>query len=272
MRCWCSGWIVRQVGWLDAGGEQLLQVFGDVHDRRAGTRALADHLEILGWELVHHHPADLAVGDLGDQRRHAAASELEAGQASGLGVRLHLADELGVAALGLDHGHDLGGVAGGVGADQAVGQVRALQRPAVGQLDGVLLNQQPPVATVVEGLDERVGHVGVVGQRHLRGREAAHPAERLQAEARREVVLPGAHVQPVVLHRGGGGDGVAPGAAEPLNGLPHARVAGERSQGVDHIVETSASQPCSSVPEYSSMIRGWPPSASSWGMSSPIRL
>jgi hypothetical protein len=80
---------------------------------------------------VHHHPAVLAVGDLGDQR-HPAAGQLDVGQALGLVVGLQLADQLGVAALGLDHRHDLGGVAVGAGGDQAVGQMGALQRPAVG--------------------------------------------------------------------------------------------------------------------------------------------
>ena len=60
---------------------------------------------------------------------------------------------------------------------------------------------------------------------------------------RREVVLPGPHVQPVVLHRGGGGDGVPPRAAEPLHRLPQVGVAGEWPQGVEHVVQARAAQP-----------------------------
>src|SRR5437870_1295710 len=37
---------------------------------------------------------------------------------------------------------------------------------------------------------------------HLRRRKAAHPRDRIAAEEGCEVVLPGAHVQPVVLYRG----------------------------------------------------------------------
>jgi hypothetical protein len=121
--------------------------------------------------------------------------------------------------------------------------VRALQRPPVGQLHGVLLDQQPLVAAVVEGLDEPIGHVGVVGQRHLRRGEAAHPTQRLQAKDGGEVVLPGAHMQPVILHRGGGGDSVPPRAAKPLHRVPQVEVAGQRSQGVKDVVQASAAQP-----------------------------
>jgi excisionase family DNA binding protein len=80
----------RQIARLDAGGVQLLQVLGDVHDRRPSSRAVADHLEVLGGELVHHHAAVLAVGDLGDQRRHPAAGQLDAGQVFGLVVGLRV--------------------------------------------------------------------------------------------------------------------------------------------------------------------------------------
>ena len=157
-------------------------------------------------------------------------------------------------------------------ADQAVWQVRALQRPAVGLLDGVFLDQEPLVAAVVEGPHELIGDVGVVGQGHLRRGEATHPSQRLQAEDGGEMVLPGAHVQPVVLYRGGRGDGVPPRAAQPLHGLPQVRVAGSGRRASKTSSSPNARSPCNSVPEYSSMIRGWLPSPSSWGMNSPIRL
>ena len=76
----------------------------------------------------------------------------------------------------------------------------------------------------------------MVGQRHLRRREATHPAERLQPEQGGEVMLPGLHVEPVVLHGRGRGDGMAPWAAEPLHGRAVARVDGDRAQGLEHVV------------------------------------
>ena len=97
------------------------------------------------------------------------------------------------------------------------GRWLALDARAVGLLDRVLLHEHPAVAAVPQRPDELVGDVGVVGQRHLGRREAAHAAERLEPEERREVVLPGPDVQAIVLHRGRGRDGVAPGAAEPLD-------------------------------------------------------
>ena len=86
-----------------------------------------------------------------------------------------MADELGVAALGLDEDEDAFGLAGGVGADEAVWQVEKRAAPAgVRILDGVLLHDDPLVAAGFERFDKRVGDVGVVGQGELGGHEAAH--------------------------------------------------------------------------------------------------
>jgi len=72
----------------------------------------------------------------------------------------------------------------------------------VGLLDCVLLEQDPLVAAVGERLDELVGHIGLVGKCHLRGREASDPAQGIESEDGGEVVLPGPHVEAVVLDRG----------------------------------------------------------------------
>ena len=118
-----------------------------------------------------------------------------------------------------------------------------LDAPAVGLLDGVLLDEHPAVAAVPEGAHELVRDVGVVGQRHLRRREAAHSSQRLEAEDGREVMLPGADVQAVVLHRGRGRDGVAPRASKPFDRPAIARVQGDRAQRVEHVVRTHLAQP-----------------------------
>ena len=81
-----------------------------------------------------------------------------------------------------------------------MGQVRALGVAAVlGLLDGMLLDQDPLVATIPQGLDELVGQIRVVGQGHLGGGEAAHPLQGLPAKDGGEVVLPGADMQAEVL-------------------------------------------------------------------------
>src|SRR5207245_11793514 len=91
----------------------------------------------------------------------------------------------GVAAPCLDHCGDGGGVAAGVGADEAVRQMSLLRPLATPLLDGVLLDQDPLVAAVPQGLDELVSDVRLVGEGHLGGREATYPAQRLEPEDRR---------------------------------------------------------------------------------------
>ena len=82
----------------------------------------------------------------------------------------------------------------------------------------------------------------MVGQGHLRGGEAADPAEGVQAEEGGEMVLPGPHVQPVVLDRGGGRHGMPPRTAQPLHRLPVARVGRDAGQGVEHVVRAHLAQ------------------------------
>ena len=83
----------------------------------------------------------------------------------------------------------------------------------------------------------------MVGQRHLRGGETADAAEGLQAVEGREMMLPGPHVQPEVLDRGGGRHGMPPRAAQPLDRLPVARVGRDRGQGVEHVVPAHQAEP-----------------------------
>jgi len=76
-------------------------------------------------------------------------------------------------------------------------------------LDGVLLHQDPAVAALLQRPDELVSHIRMVRQRHFRGRESSHAAERLQTEDRGKMLLPRAHVQAKVLRRCGWGYRVA---------------------------------------------------------------
>src|SRR2546422_11495769 len=108
-----------------------LEVFGDVHDRRPRAGALANHLEVLGREFVHHHTAVLPVGNLGDQWGYLFTGEIQPGQTLGLIVRLHLADQLRVTALGLDHSRNGSGVTPRVCADEAVREMAVLRSPSI---------------------------------------------------------------------------------------------------------------------------------------------
>ena len=182
-------------------------------------------------------PPVLTVGDLGDQRRDPPAGQVNGPQALGLVVGLHLAHELGVAALGLDDRDDAGRVAVGVCADEPVRQVRALHAAAAGLFHGVFLDQHPLVAAVKQGADKLVGHIGLVGQRHLGRGESPDPPERLQAEGGSEVVLPGTHVQPVILDRRRWRHRVAPGGTEPLGGLAGPAVVSKVSERVEHLAQ-----------------------------------
>ena len=194
-------------------------------------------------ELVHHHAAVLAVGDLRHERRHLFAVQLPAREPLGLVVRLHLRHELGVAALGLDDRDDAGLLSSIVPAHEPVRQVFAFRTLAVlGPLDRMLLHQHPLVAAVLEGLHELVGGVRVVGQGHLRRRKPAHAAQRLEAEDGGEVMLPGLDVQTEILHRRGRRHRVAPGVAQPFHRAPVARVAGDALQVVEHIVQAHLAQ------------------------------
>src|SRR6266699_1328161 len=81
------------------------------------------------------------------------AGQFNGPQALGLVVGLHLAHELGVAALGLDDRDDAGRVAVGVCADEPVRQMRSPDTAAAGLLHGVFLDQHPLVAAVKQGAD-----------------------------------------------------------------------------------------------------------------------
>ena len=96
----------RKVALANSQRIEIFQVLGGIHNRRIGTGAFAHDLHEFGRELVHHHTAVFAIGNLGGQRRDRLACDWGARQAFGLVVRLHLGHQLGVATLRLDNGRD----------------------------------------------------------------------------------------------------------------------------------------------------------------------
>src|SRR2546426_2860494 len=119
-----------------------------MHDRRPRSGSLTNPLEVVCREFFHHHTAVLPVGNLDDQWGYLFAGEIQPGQALGLIVRLHLADQLRVTALCLDHGRDGSAVAPRVRADEAVREMAVPRSLPVRLLDGVLLDEDPLVAAV----------------------------------------------------------------------------------------------------------------------------
>ncbi len=107
----------------------------------------------------------------------------------------------------------------------------------VGVLDGVLLDQHPLETAVLERLDEFVGDVRMVGERHLRGREPANPTEGLQSEEGREMMLPRLDVQTVILDRRRRCHGMPPRTAEPFGRMSVVRIASDGFQDIQNIVQ-----------------------------------
>src|SRR5437867_13052375 len=109
-------------------------------------------------------------------------------------------------------------------------------------LDGMFLHQHPAVAALLQRFDEFVADIGMVWQRHLRWRETPDAAERLQPEDGGKMVLPGAHMQPIILNGRGRSYAVSPGGAQPLDRAPVDWVAGAHPETVDDVVETHRPQ------------------------------
>ena len=120
IRFWQMGWTTGQILLLNAQGEQVLQVFGDVHGGVSEPRALAHHLHDTcgGNSFIitpPFSPSAICVTSGGT----CLPGQLPAREPLGLVIGLHLRHQLGVAALGLDDGDDAGLFAPGVPARPA---------------------------------------------------------------------------------------------------------------------------------------------------------
>ena len=124
-------------------------------------------------------------------------------QAEGLVAGLHLAHQFGVGALGFDQGGDAELVSIAVAGHQPIGPVflPVCERRAIALLNAVLLHQQPAVAGLQQGFDQGIEGVGVIGQMHLRQREALHPGQGACAKEIQELVLPGADLEMEIRDR-----------------------------------------------------------------------
>ena len=201
----------------DAQGFEIVEILADIQGRRGAAASLCHDLQALRGKLIHHDAPVFAVSDLDHERGDRLARQLDSCQALSFGIWLHLADELCVAALGLDDGDDTGDCAARVPGHEPVGNVSLSDRPAtVGELDGVLLHEHPTVSAFSKRLHELVADVRVVGQGHFGGGEPAHATQGLQPEDRREVVLPSLHVQAIVLRGGRGRHGMAVPPENPV--------------------------------------------------------
>ena len=81
----------------------------------------------------------------------------------------------------------------------------------------MLLDHHPAKTAILQRPHELVCNIRMIWQSHLRGRKTAHATERVEAENRREMMLPGPHMQPKILRRGGRRHRVPPCRPEPLD-------------------------------------------------------
>ena len=207
----------RQILLANARGKKMLQIFRHIHGWRIRRGTFAHHFKIFGRKFIHHHAAILAIGDLGHQRRDLFAGQFHARKPLGLVVGLHLGNQLGVAALSLNDRDDRGFLASRAPAHQPMGHVFALRTvPILRMLHSVFLHQDPLESAILQGLYKFIGGIGMVGQRHFRRGKASHTAQGLEPENGGEMLLPGQHVQPIILDGRGWRYGMTPGAAKPF--------------------------------------------------------
>src|SRR6478735_11017192 len=81
----------------------------------------------------------------------------------------------------------------------------------------MFLDHHPAETTLLQRAYELVSDIRMVRKRHLRGRKTAHAGERIEAENRREMMLPRPHMQPEILRRSGRRHRVPPRRSEPLH-------------------------------------------------------
>ena len=117
-----------------------------------------------------------------------------------------------------------------------------LRAAAIRAFHRVLLDQHPAIAAFAQCTHEFVGDVGMIWQCHLGRREAADALQRLETEQSGKVVLPGPQMQPIVLHRRRGRDGMPPPGPQPLDLAAVARIAGDGAQRVEHVAEPHLTQ------------------------------
>src|SRR5439155_17645427 len=111
-------------------------------------------------------------------------------------------------------------------ADQTMRQMFAFRSLAgFRTLDAMFLHEHPLIAAVFERFDKFISRIGLIRQRHFRGGKSTHSAKRFDAEDGGKMMLPGRDVQPVILHRRRGSDGMAPGTSQPFDRSPVARFA-----------------------------------------------
>ena len=220
-------------------------------DRGGRPRARPHHLRVLGRELVHHDAAVLAVADLRDQWRDAVAAEVRGVEPLRLVVRLHLADQLGVAALRLDDRDDAGALAGRVACNQPVRHVRSPRPPPSERLDGVLLHQHPldshtPAASARTRRRRRGGSAGASPAARSPARGPARPSRRRAAKwcCQARTCSFGSPAPAWTARRRAPTSYPATRRASV-----QARVAGDRRRRVDHVAAPIWRRPYSSAPE-----------------------
>ena len=109
-------------------------------------------------------------------------------------------------------------------------------------LNGVFLNQDPAIATLLESLDELIADIRVVGQSHFGRGESPDSAKCLETKDCGKEMLPGPDMQAVVLNRCRGSYRMSPGHTKPLDTTPVVWVASDSTETVNHVIQAHLAQ------------------------------
>src|SRR5712691_5571150 len=153
----------REICLCDTESREVLKILGNIHRRCVTSRGFSHDLKEFSGKFIHHYAAILTIPNLSHERMNLPARKTHSRQSFRLVVRLHLRNELSVAALSLNDGNDAGTLPPRVPRHQKMGNVAMVQAVAIlHPLNRVFLHQQPPVAASFEGFHEFVGDIGMI--------------------------------------------------------------------------------------------------------------
>src|SRR5208283_4508591 len=109
------------------------------------------------------------VGDLGYHRQNLSSRIVPPRLGVSLIIRMHLANELGIAASSFDETNDTGLLPSRIAANQTIGNMQPLGSPTVaGAFHGMFLYDHPQEPTVPDRFHKFISSVGMIGQRQFR--------------------------------------------------------------------------------------------------------
>src|SRR2546426_3961751 len=132
----------REIGLRDTEPREVLKILANVHRRRVASRGFSHDLKEFSGKVIHHHAAILAIPNLSRERMNLPASKTHPRQSFRFVVRLHLRNELSVAALSLNDGNDARTLPARVPHNQMMGNMAMLQPVAILRLQRQRRNER----------------------------------------------------------------------------------------------------------------------------------